>query len=109
MAELGSDTPVRRRPGGGPEPVGTPGVRMNDLDLLVVPGLAFDARGGRLGRGGGHYDRLLAARSGQKGHRPVLLGLGFEFQIVERVPTAAHDVRLDIVVTEERVLRAGTV
>ncbi len=71
---------------------------LDDFDLVLVPGLAFDAAGGRLGRGGGFYDRLLSARNPA---RTRLVGLGFSFQLLEqRLPLAAHDVRLDAVCTD---------
>ena len=66
------------------------------LDLVLVPGLAFDARGGRLGRGAGFYDRFLAALP----PRAVACGAGFQFQVVGLVPTEAHDVRLGALLTE---------
>lgn len=74
------------------------------LGLLVVPGLAFDAAGGRVGHGGGYYDRL----SGQEWVRDAArVGVAFDWQVVERVPMCAHDVRMDAVVTEARVIRIG--
>ncbi len=70
---------------------------VDDFDLVLVPGLAFDASGGRLGRGGGFYDRLLAERDPTKTR---LIGVGFAFQQVEgTLPLAPHDVRLDEIVT----------
>jgi 5-formyltetrahydrofolate cyclo-ligase len=70
-----------------------------ELDLLIVPGVAFDRLGGRLGHGHGFYDRLL------RGVRPQVpkIGLAFECQIVTAVPMEPHDVRLDVVVTEKAV------
>jgi 5-formyltetrahydrofolate cyclo-ligase len=67
-----------------------------DVDFFVVPGVAFDRHGGRLGHGRGYYDRLLAHA------RPdaTLAGLCFEVQLVDEVPMSGHDVRLDYVVTE---------
>jgi 5-formyltetrahydrofolate cyclo-ligase len=67
-----------------------------DVDFFVVPGVAFDRHGGRLGHGRGYYDRLLAHA------RPdaTVAGLCFEVQLVDAVPMAEHDVRLDYVVTE---------
>lgn len=106
LAVMQADTPVVRRPGGVPEPLGGGWVGLAKVDVIVVPGVAFDGDGGRLGRGGGHYDRILAGRA-EAAAPPLLVGLGFEFQIVGCVPTAAHDVRLDLVLTEDRVLRAG--
>ncbi len=67
--------------------------------LFVVPGLAFDPRGARLGRGRGWYDRALDAHRGG-----VRLGLGFDFQVVAALPEAPWDVRMHAVVTESRLL-----
>ncbi len=67
------------------------------IDFVLVPGLAFDARGRRLGYGGGFYDKLLA--DGLSG-RPWLVAGAFETQMVEEVPVDEHDVPMDVVVTE---------
>ena len=67
-----------------------------DFDLALVPGLAFDAQGGRLGRGAGFYDRLLAGRDA----KATLVGVGFAAQRVDRLPLAPHDVLMDTVCTE---------
>ena len=83
------------------EPVAAcPVVALNRLDLALVPGLGFDARGHRLGRGKGHYDRLLAGFTGMK------IGVAFDFQIVAEVPREPHDIALDAVVTPTRWLAA---
>lgn len=74
-------------------------VAVSELEFIVVPAVAFDPAGRRLGHGGGHYDRLLKRCSGLK------VGVVFEFQMVEAVPCAAHDVTVDLVVTEEREYR----
>lgn len=66
-------------------------------DLVLVPGLAFDERGGRLGRGAAYYDRFFAETV--RG-APRLIGFGFSFQIVNEVPMDVHDRRLDGVLTE---------
>lgn len=73
---------------------------MNRLDLALVPGLGFDARGHRLGRGKGHYDRLLVGFTGMK------IGVAFDFQIVTEVPAEPHDIVLDAVVTPTRWVMA---
>ena len=67
------------------------------IGFVLVPGLAFDARGGRLGYGGGFYDKLLA-----DGLSPCawLVAGAFESQMVEKVPVDGHDVPMDVVVTE---------
>lgn len=67
------------------------------IDFVLVPGLAFDARGGRLGYGGGFYDRLLASILSS---RTWLVAGAFESQRVERLPLDEHDVPMDVVVTE---------
>ena len=77
-----------------------PLVTMNRLDLALVPGLAFDARGDRLGRGKGHYDRLLAGFPGRT------VGVTFDFQVVAQVPVEPNDIVLDAVVTPTRWLVA---
>lgn len=75
-------------------------VSATDLDLVVVPGVAFDVCGGRLGHGRGYYDRLLA----QVRDQTVLVGAAFECQIVAAVPMEDHDVRMDFVVTQSRTI-----
>jgi len=67
-------------------------------DLILVPGLAFDRSGFRLGRGGGFYDRFLEALPFP---RPVLCGICFSCQIVPTVPREAHDARVEWVLNEE--------
>lgn len=75
-------------------------VRPEDLDLVMVPGTAFDVRGGRMGQGKGYYDRLLSHA------RPdaPLVALAFDCQIFEEIPVAAHDVFMDQVLTETRAI-----
>jgi 5-formyltetrahydrofolate cyclo-ligase len=69
------------------------------IDVVVVPGTAFTERGERLGQGGGWYDRFLPG----VGAGCVTIGVGFEVQILDVVPTEPHDVLLDAVVTERCV------
>lgn len=72
-------------------------------DTIIVPGLAFDRLGGRMGYGAGYYDRF-AERLGRLAERReqklLWIGAGFEAQFVERVPLEVHDLRLDGVVSE---------
>ena len=68
------------------------------LSALIVPLLAFDRRGGRLGQGAGVYDRAIAALGAD--HRPFLLGLAYAGQEVEDLPVEPHDQRLDAILTE---------
>ena len=81
-------------------PAGAPEVPATEIDLVIVPGVAFDAAGRRLGRGRGHYDATLAGLPA----RAARIGLAFEVQLVPEIPEEPHDVRLDAVVTEARVL-----
>ncbi len=88
-----------------------PEIAPDELEVVIVPGLAFDAEGRRLGFGGGYYDGAFGklgasgpARSGP-GKRPALIGLCYDFQIVARCPAAEGDVPVDLVVTDARVLR----
>ena len=70
----------------------------DDLDLVIVPGIAFDRQGNRLGFGAGFYDRFLVQCSA------TCVGLAYAFQVVEAVPTEGHDVQMDGVVTEDEVI-----
>ncbi len=75
-------------------------VSPEEIDLVIVPGVAFDEKGNRLGYGMGFYDRFL--RSVKK-DTPVI-GLAYEFQIIEKIPVDDTDVTVDKVVTEERII-----
>jgi 5-formyltetrahydrofolate cyclo-ligase len=81
-----------------PQPGAYADVDSAEVDLIVVPGLAFTRDGLRLGRGGGYYDRLLA----QLSPRAAKIGVCFEMQIVSELPIEPHDIRLDAVITEEQ-------
>jgi 5-formyltetrahydrofolate cyclo-ligase len=74
--------------------------RLERVDLVVVPGHAFDERGHRLGWGKGHYDRLLPRLEGA-----VRVGVGYDFQLMAELPDTPNDARLDLVVTDQRVIR----
>ena len=104
-------------PYGIPEPVdlehrGKPRAEAIDegLDLLLVPGVAFDAEGRRMGRGAGYYDKYIArflsteARGEAGGRNPLLAALCFDCQVVHEVPCEDHDVRMDAVVTPKIIL-----
>ncbi|WP_437879456.1 5-formyltetrahydrofolate cyclo-ligase [Pseudomonas sp. LRF_L74] len=88
-----------------PEPVIDPARQRKPwtLDLILLPLVGFDEFGGRLGMGGGFYDRALAYRQMRKNwHKPTLLGLAHECQKVDRLPLASWDVKLEAVVTDKR-------
>ena len=87
---------------GIPEPAHAQPANPADLRVIVVPGVAFDSRGGRLGHGKGHFDRLLA-QSGA-----FFVGLCFENRLVAAIPMEPHDVRMDLVATEKQMLFAPT-
>lgn len=72
--------------------------------VVVVPGLAFDRQGSRLGRGGGYYDRFLGRAAFQSA---IKVGVCWGLQIVESVPTESHDIGMDWVCFERGVLRCG--
>jgi 5-formyltetrahydrofolate cyclo-ligase len=74
---------------------------LKPLDVTVVPGLAFDRVGRRLGRGKGHYDRLLADAGGQ------FWGVGFESQLLAELPVESHDVVLNCIVTPAHWVEVG--
>lgn len=80
-------------------PPGARALRLGRDDLVLVPGVAFDARGERLGRGGGHYDRAFDEPSAG----PRLCGVAYELQLVEALPHGSHDRRMDAIVTERGV------
>jgi len=69
------------------------------FDLVLVPGVAFDVSGNRLGRGKGFYDRLLAKTSGVK------CGVGYDFQLLEKIPAEPHDAKVNFIFTPSRGVR----
>jgi 5-formyltetrahydrofolate cyclo-ligase len=71
---------------------------VNDMDIIIVPGVAFDSHCNRLGYGKGFYDRLLAEADGS------VVGLAYEEQMDESLPAGQHDIRMDIIVTDERII-----
>ncbi|MFZ3123354.1 MAG: 5-formyltetrahydrofolate cyclo-ligase [Thermodesulfovibrionales bacterium] len=73
---------------------------LDDIDLIIIPGAAFDVSGNRLGYGAGFYDRLLAEI---KNKIPIIAPT-YEEQIVENIPSEPHDVRVDKIVTDRRVI-----
>ncbi|MFQ5805420.1 MAG: 5-formyltetrahydrofolate cyclo-ligase [Phycisphaerae bacterium] len=83
------------------EPIEGLPIPVADIDLVIVPGLGFDAAGNRLGRGRGFYDGFLSHRD----FRGVSCALALEDQVVEKVPSDETDVRVHILVTDARVRR----
>ena len=82
------------------EPVGDDTVDISRIELVIVPSVAFDRQGNRLGRGKGFYDRLLSTTQATK------IGVGYDFQFVDEIDDVEpHDVPLDIIITDRRFLR----
>jgi 5-formyltetrahydrofolate cyclo-ligase len=73
------------------------------IDLVIVPGVAFDLEGNRLGYGGGFYDRFLPLTKPEA----VSVGLSFEFQVLARLERSPHDIPVDYVLTEDRMIKPG--
>ncbi|AIH03537.1 MULTISPECIES: 5-formyltetrahydrofolate cyclo-ligase [Thermodesulfobacterium] len=79
-------------------PVEHPKIEWEEIELIFVPGLAFDLKGGRIGYGGGFYDRVLFQVKGKK------IGVAFSFQVFNKLPLEPHDCKVDFLVTEKGVL-----
>ncbi|MGH8211201.1 MAG: 5-formyltetrahydrofolate cyclo-ligase [Steroidobacteraceae bacterium] len=100
--------PQQRNRLGIHEPEGSLMIGARWLDIVFLPLVGFDACGVRLGMGSGYYDRAFAFRRWRTAwHAPRLVGLAYSFQQVESLAAAAHDVRLDAVITEERIVRCA--
>lgn len=97
--------PLRRNRFGLPEPLARLTVPVRALDIVLVPLVAFDRQGHRLGMGGGFYDRALSFRRRRRRWRgPRLIGLAFAMQELPAIEPAPWDVRLDAVLTEKGLL-----
>ncbi len=79
------------------EPVTPIFAEKEEMDLIFVPGMAFDPLGRRVGRGGGFYDRLLPL------YNAIRIGIGFDFQWIEHIPVEINDGLMDVVVTDQRI------
>ncbi len=78
-------------------------VPSREVDLILVPGVAFDMHGHWLGYGKGYYDKFLSGLSGNESH-VVFIGLAFDFQVLETIPHGWNDVPLHKIVTEKRII-----
>lgn len=82
------------------EPAGEDTASIDDIEMVVVPAVAYDRRGNRLGRGRGYYDRLLSSTRARK------VGIAYDFQLCDDdLPAEPHDVPVDLVITEMRVVK----
>ena len=80
------------------EPQGNETHPVEEIEVIIVPGVAFDRKGHRLGRGKGFYDRLLQNAKATK------IGVGYEFQLVDDLPTEPHDVKMNMIITEHTTI-----
>ena len=80
---------------------------LKDIDLVIIPGTGFDPKGNRLGYGGGYYDKLLSmeARELAEIDHITTVALAFEEQIGEEIPSEPHDIKVDMIVTDERIIQ----
>ncbi|MCF6095243.1 5-formyltetrahydrofolate cyclo-ligase [Microaerobacter geothermalis] len=75
--------------------------KLEEIPLIIVPGVAFDLDGGRIGYGAGYYDRFFHKLT----HNPLKVAVSFQCQVVEKVPTDIYDVKVDWLVTEKKIWR----
>ncbi|MBN2704220.1 MAG: 5-formyltetrahydrofolate cyclo-ligase [Pontiellaceae bacterium] len=100
MAEITAETVFKTGKYGIKEPENAHCISMHEIDLILVPGVAFSTDGKRLGRGGGYYDRLLA------GYQGTTVGVALDEQIVADIPCEAHDLPVDYVITPSKTFIA---
>lgn len=80
------------------EPIGEPFKDLNKIEVILVPGMAFDRKGFRMGRGKGYYDKFLPTTSA------VRIGVCFSFQLFDKIPTNEFDAQMDYILTENEIL-----
>lgn len=83
------------------EPTGSDLHPIDEIELIIVPGVAFDSKGNRMGRGKGYYDRMLGEA------RATKMGVGYDFQLCDEIPVEPHDIPMDIVVTQTTTIIVG--
>jgi 5-formyltetrahydrofolate cyclo-ligase len=90
---------------GIPEPI--PAIHreviLDEIDIVIMPGAGFDLKGNRLGYGAGYYDGLLSKSK----NKITTIALAFEEQIVDNIPAEPHDVKVDMIVTDKRLIRCN--
>lgn len=88
---------LQKGPYGIYEPTEILSVPINDIETVLIPGIAFSKNGDRLGFGKGYYDRFLSEFQGMK------IGICYDFQIQDTIPTSSHDIKMDLIITEKRI------
>lgn len=81
------------------EPQGDETADISDIELIIVPAVAYDTKGNRVGRGKGFYDRLLANTSATR------IGIAYDFQVVDEIDAEEHDAPVDFIITDRRVIK----
>ncbi len=104
FCEYASDSKMGLNKFGILETLETSSLAVDKLDLILIPLVAFDKRGHRLGMGKGYYDRTLGSVDRLSTPTPIYIGVGYAFQEVEALAPHSHDVRLDAVLTEKGLL-----
>ncbi len=101
VSKINSIEELEEKESGLIEPKETKSCPVGEIDVIIVPGIAFDAEGYRIGYGGGFYDRLLRKAP----RKTIAIGLCFEQNIDKQLPKQSHDAKMDFVITEERVIK----
>lgn len=76
-------------------------VNIDDIDLVIIPGVGFDYSGNRLGYGAGYYDILLSDMKG----KALYIALAYEEQLIDSIPSEMHDVKVDMIITDRQVIK----
>ena len=77
-------------------------INLDDINIIIIPAIAFDIKGNRIGHGYGYYDKLL-----KKSNNAIHIGLAFDFQIVDHIKIDKHDVPVDKILTEKRIINCN--
>ena len=82
----------------------------NILDLIIVPAVAFDYTKNRIGFGGGYYDTFLSRillnnqNNGKNRNKPLVIGVCYDFQLIDYIPSEVHDIKMDCIITEKNII-----
>lgn len=103
ISGIASLSDLEKKPSGLIEPKKINPVDLEKIDIVIVPGIAFDLDGYRIGYGGGFYDKLLRKAP----RRIISIGLCFEQNLEQRLPRQSHDAKMNKIITEKRVIEVG--